>query len=59
MSFNEGDPATRKQAKTVQLRRSTASANIRTCFVRLIPLSNTDNNIDWGQHISEIACKAT
>ena len=49
MSFIEGDLATSKQAITIQLH--TASANIRT-------LTITDD-LDWGQHISEITCNAT
>ena len=57
MSFNEGDSATPKQSHTVQLH--TAPANIRTVqSAKYQGLTITDN-LDWGQHISEITCKTT
>ena len=44
------------QLHTVQLH--TASANIRAGSAKYPGLTITDN-LDWGQHISEITCDAT
>ena len=48
MSFNEGDAATSKHQQTLEQVQS----------AKYLGLTITDD-LDWGQHISEITCKAT
>ena len=52
MSFNEGDPATYRHIQfNYTLHQQIQSA-------KYLDLTITDD-LDWGQHISEITCKAT
>ena len=58
MSFNEGDQATSIQTYTIQLHTLHQQTLEQIQSAKYLGLTITDDP-DWGQHISEITCKAT
>ena len=56
MSFNEGDPATSRHIEFNYTLHQQTLEQVQSA--KYLGLTITDD-LDWGQHISEITCKAT